>query len=116
MKKIAMLAPALFAATQMIAYGAAPQVVEVHAKRFAYVPAEITVKKGEPVTLELISDDVAHSLRIDQLNVNTKMPVGEKVETTFTPQQTGDFKGRCGVYCGSGHGDMFFTVHVVDGP
>jgi len=116
MKKIAILALALLTATQTIAYGAAPQVVEVHAKRFAYVPAEITVKKGEPVTLELISDDVAHSLRIDQLNVNTRMPVGEKVETTFTPEQTGDFKGRCGVYCGSGHGEMFFTVHVVDGP
>ena len=115
MKKTLLLTLALIAAAQTIAYAAAPQVIEVHAKRFEYVPAEITVKKGQPVTLELISDDVVHSLRIDALNVNTNMPVGQKVETTFTPDQTGDFKGRCGVYCGKGHGEMFFTVHVVDG-
>ncbi len=96
------------------AYGQAPRVVEVHAKRFEYVPAEITVKKGQPVTLELISDDVPHSLKFDSLNVNVKMPVGQKVETTITPEKDGDLKGRCAVYCGKGHGEMFFTIHVVD--
>ena len=112
--KTAIAALLLLAATQTLTYGAVPPMIEVHANRYAYAPAEITVKKGEPVTLELISDDVAHSLRIDRLNVNTRMPVGKKVETTFTPEQTGDFKGRCGVYCGKGRGDMFFMVHVVD--
>jgi cytochrome c oxidase subunit 2 len=112
MNKTAVLLLALCAATP--AFSQAPKIIEVHAKRFVFVPAEITVKKGQPVQLELISDDVAHSLRIDSLNVNVKMPVGEKVETTITPEQTGDFKGRCGVYCGKGHGEMFFTVHVVE--
>ncbi len=112
MKNIAILALALLAAAP--AYAQMPKTIEVHAKRFEYVPAEITIKKGQPVQLELISDDVAHSLRIDTLNVNVKMPANEKVETTITPEQTGDFKGRCGVYCGKGHGEMFFTVHVVD--
>ena len=97
------------------AWGAEVRTVEVHAKRFEYVPAEITMKKGETVKLKLVSDDVAHSLRIDPLSVNVKMPVGETVETTISPDQTGDFKGRCGVYCGKGHGEMFFTIHVVDG-
>ena len=112
MKKIALLALAVI--TSAPAFPQTPKTIEVHAKRFEFVPAEVTVKKGQAVHLELISDDVAHSLRIDPLNVNVKMPVGEKVETTITPEQTGDFKGRCGVYCGKGHGEMFFTIHVVD--
>jgi cytochrome c oxidase subunit 2 len=112
MKKIAILAMALMAAAPTFAQ--TPKTIEVHAKRFAYVPAEITVKKGQPVTLELISDDVPHSLKFDSLNINVKMPVGEKVETTITPDQVGDLKGRCAVYCGKGHGEMFFTIHVVD--
>ena len=112
MRNIATLALAFAGAAYV--YGQAPKTIEVHAKRFEYVPAAITIKKGQPVKLELISDDVAHSLRIDTLNVNVKMPAGEKVETTITPDQTGDFKGRCAVYCGKGHGEMFFTIHVVD--
>ena len=112
MKKIVILALASVAAATT--YAQAPKTIEVHAKRFEFVPAEITIKKGQPVALELISDDVAHSLRIDPLNVNVEMPANEKVETTITAGQVGDFKGRCGVYCGKGHGEMSFTVHVVE--
>lgn len=103
----------MLAGGQTLARAQTVKTVEVHAKRFEYVPAEVTIHKGETLKLELISDDVAHSLRIDPLNVNVKMPAGEKVETTITPDQVGDFKGRCGVYCGKGHGEMFFTIHVV---
>jgi cytochrome c oxidase subunit 2 len=46
------------------------RVVVVHAKRFAFSPASITVKAGQAVTLSLISDDVAHSLMIEGLHVN----------------------------------------------
>jgi cytochrome c oxidase subunit 2 len=112
MKNTAILA--LAALIVAPAFSQTPKVVEVHAKRFAYVPAEITVKRGQPVTLELISDDVPHSLKFDALSLNVKMPVGQKVETTITPEQDGDLKGRCAVYCGKGHGEMFFTIHVVD--
>ncbi len=113
MKKVLLLVMAVWFGANALA--ADVKTIQVHAKRFEYVPAEITMKKGETVKLELVSDDVAHSLRIDPLNVNVRMPVGETVETTITPEQTGDFKGRCGVYCGKGHGEMFFTIHVVDG-
>ncbi len=112
MKKIVILALGALAASP--AFCQAPKVIEVHAKRFEYVPSQITVKKGQPVTLELISDDVPHSLKFDSLNINVKMPVGQKVETTITPEQVGDLKGRCAVYCGKGHGEMSFIIHVVD--
>ncbi len=89
-------------------------VVRIHARRYEFVPAVLTLKKGQPVKLELISDDVLHSLRIDGLGVNTRMPVGQTVETTVTPAEKGKYQGRCGIFCGNGHGRMALEVHVVD--
>jgi cytochrome c oxidase subunit 2 len=89
--------------------------IVIHAKRYAFVPDEITLTKGEPVKLEVVSDDVAHSLRIDGLNVNMKVNAGQTADYEVTPEATGNFAGKCGIFCGSGHGKMLFTVHVVDG-
>jgi cytochrome c oxidase subunit 2 len=87
--------------------------VEVHAKRFAFSPAEITVKNGETIKLLLTSDDVTHSLLIPDLNVNETIKKGHRTEVTITPTRTGDFKGKCGHFCGTGHGSMVFAVHVT---
>jgi cytochrome c oxidase subunit II len=92
----------------------APRRIEIHARRFSFQPAEITLKKGETVTLALTSDDVPHSLLIEGLHVNGTMTRGHITELTVTPATVGDFKGRCGRFCGSGHGSMTFVAHVVD--
>lgn len=86
--------------------------VEVVAKRFAFEPAEITVKKGEPVDFVLTSADVNHGVRIRELGIDLKVSKGKKAETTFTPEATGTFVGHCSVFCGSGHGQMTLTIHV----
>ena len=86
--------------------------IEVHAKRFSFVPAEITVKKGETVKIHLVSDDVPHSLLIKGLGVNQKVSKGHPADITFTANDAGDFPGQCGTFCGTGHGSMLFTVHV----
>jgi cytochrome c oxidase subunit 2 len=109
----AMAAGALLLATGMPAQTV--RTIVIHAKRYAFVPDEITLKRGEPVNLEVISDDVAHSLRIDGLNVNIKVMGGETAKFEVTPEANGDFPGKCGVFCGGGHGKMLFTVHVVGG-
>jgi len=89
--------------------------VVVHAKRYGFAPAVITLKKNETVNLELVSDDVLHSLVIRGLNVTVKsLKPGESADVAVTPVQAGDFKGTCGVFCGIGHGSMSLTVHVVD--
>ncbi len=90
-----------------------PKVIEIHSKKFAYEPAEITLHKGETYTLHLTSDDVPHSLRITALNLNAKMKADEFDDVSFTPDQLGDFKADCSIYCGAGHKTMFLTVHVV---
>jgi len=88
--------------------------IEIHAKRFSFMPAEITLKKGETVTLALTSDDVPHSLLVEGLHINGAITKGHVTEVTVTPEAVGDFKGRCGRFCGSGHGSMLFVVHVVE--
>jgi cytochrome c oxidase subunit II len=92
----------------------APRRIEITAKRFAFDPGEITVKKGQPVVLVLKSADVAHGLRIRDLNMEVKVSAGGTAEVQFTPQKTGDFVGHCSVFCGSGHESMTFQLHMVD--
>lgn len=92
---------------------AAPQRIEITAQKFMFKPGEITVKVGQPVTLVLKSVDVGHGLRISEVGVDMKVKAGETAEATFTPTKAGDFVGHCSVFCGSGHGSMVFTLHVV---
>lgn len=91
-----------------------PRQIEITAKRFEFSPSEITVKKGEPVVLVVKSVDVAHGLRFRELNLNVKVDKGGTAELPFTPDKTGDFVGHCSVFCGSGHGEMTLTMHVVN--
>lgn len=90
-----------------------PRRMEVVARRYSFSPAEITVKKGEPVILTLRSLDVAHGLRFRELNVDVRAGKGGRSEVQFTPETTGDFVGRCSVFCGAGHGTMTLTIHVA---
>lgn len=92
---------------------ASPQRIEITATRFAFSPGEITVKKGQPVIIVLKSGDVAHGLRIRELNVDVKAKAGSTAQVEFTPEKEGDFTGHCSVFCGSGHGSMTFKIHVV---
>ena len=101
-------------AVRIVNAQAAPQRIEVTAKRFAFEPGEITVKKGQPVVLVLHSKDTAHGLRFRELNVDVKAGAGGTAEVQFTPEKVGDFMGHCSVFCGSGHGSMMLTLHVVE--
>jgi cytochrome c oxidase subunit 2 len=87
--------------------------IVVHAHRFAFEPSSITVHRDETIRLQLISDDVPHSLVVKQLQINVEAAKAHQGETTFTAHQVGDFAGRCGRFCGSGHGQMQFTIHVA---
>jgi cytochrome c oxidase subunit 2 len=92
----------------------APRRIEITAKQFTYEPDEITVKKGEPVVLVITTADVPHGLRFRDLNLNMKIDKGKPAELPFTADKTGDFVGHCSVFCGSGHGGMQMTLHVVN--
>lgn len=94
---------------------AAPaRTIMIHAKRYEFVPDEITLQKDQTVKLELTSDDVEHSLVVPGLEIDGKMTKGQVTDVIVTPTKVGDFRGRCGIYCGIDHRKMHFTVHVVN--
>lgn len=100
--------------TRIVRAQEAPRRIDITAKRFAYTPSEITLKKGQPVILVIKSLDVAHGLRFRDLNLNAKIKKGSSAELKFTPDKIGDFEGHCSVFCGSGHGAMVLTLRVID--
>jgi len=108
------IAATAFACGRALLAQSAPRRIELVSKRFAFEPGEITLKKGQPVILVLKSTDVAHGLRFRELNLDVQVAKGGTAELQFTPNKTGDYVGHCSVFCGSGHGEMTLTLHVVD--
>ena len=90
----------------------APRVVAISAKRFEFSPNRITLKKGEPVTLRLITEDVKHGFFSKALQIDADLVPGETTEVTITPPTAGTFTTICDNFCGSGHGNMKMTIVV----
>ncbi len=91
-----------------------PRTIEITARRFSFEPAEITIKKGQPVDIVIESADVEHGLHFSELNLEVKIPKGGTADLRFTPDKAGDFVGHCAVFCGTGHGSMALTLHVEE--
>src|SRR5947209_4013573 len=68
---------------------AGEQVIHMTAKKFEYNPSEITVKKGRPVVIEIVSLDRKHGFTIPELNIRTDVKPGEKNVVRFTPDRAG---------------------------
>ena len=94
--------------------GAEARHIEVKAKRFEYEPAQITVKKGEPVVLVMESLDAHHGIKFKELGIEADLPKGKTVEVPITSTKAGTFVGLCSHFCGRGHGQMKFTLTVTE--
>ncbi|HEY9231129.1 MAG TPA: cupredoxin domain-containing protein [Blastocatellia bacterium] len=92
----------------------AERVIHIIAKKFEFVPGEITVKKGEMVTIEIKSEDVKHGFSLPDFNIRTEIKPGQASVVHFTPDKSGQFTFACNVFCGSGHEDMSGTLTVID--
>ena len=89
-----------------------PRVIEITAKRFAFTPDQITLKKGETVKLRLTSVDVTHGFFLRQLKIDEDIEPGKVTEITVTPQTAGTFSTICDHFCGANHGNMKMTIVV----
>ncbi len=90
------------------------RVVRITAKRFAYEPAAITLVRGQPVILELVSLDRTHGFRVPQLNIRAEIPEGSSARVRVVPEQAGHFFFACDVFCGSGHEEMEGDIIVTE--
>ncbi len=76
---------------------------------------EFHVPVGEPVILQLRSDNVLHSFWIPEMNGKLDLIPGHDRTLWFTPAQTGVFLGQCAEFCGIQHTWMQIRL-VVQSP
>jgi cytochrome c oxidase subunit II len=88
--------------------------IEVTVARFFFRPAQIALKRGEPVTLALTSLDFVHGFSVPDFNLRADMIPGKAVEVTFTPDKSGKIPLLCDNFCGDGHERMSGFLIVSD--
>jgi plastocyanin domain-containing protein len=83
------------------AAGRAPsgeRVVEIKVTDNGFEPSPITLKKGEPVTLNVTrttDNTCATSFVLDEHQINQKLPLNQTVAIHFTPEKTGELTYGC---------------------
>jgi cytochrome c oxidase subunit 2 len=87
-------------------------IIEITAKRFAFSPDKITLKKGETVKLRIHSEDVTHGFFLRALRLDEEIPAGQSIDVTVTPEVSGTFTTICDHFCGANHGNMNMTIVV----
>jgi cytochrome c oxidase subunit II len=92
--------------------GSLPRVINVTASKFKFIPRQIMLKKGLPVTLRLTSIDHTHCFLLRALKIDTDISSGTTTEVTVTPQVSGTFEAIGDHYGGARHGYMKMTVVV----
>lgn len=88
------------------------RVIEIAAKRFAFTPDQIAIKKGETVKIRLTSQDVTHGFFMRALKIDEEIEPGKTTEVTVTPQTAGTYTTICDHFCGVNHGNMKMTIVV----
>jgi cytochrome c oxidase subunit 2 len=73
---------------------------------------EIHLPAGEPVHLELASDDVIHSFWIPNLHGKRDMIPGRPAQFRLQPLRAGLYRGQCAEFCGLQHAHMALDVVV----
>jgi plastocyanin domain-containing protein len=109
----------LFAAALVLALAApvaslaAPppvQAIEIQVTGEGFVPANIKVKKGQPVRLVVTRKTdrtCATEIVIRDQGINRKLPLNQPVTVEFTPVKSGQLRYACGM-------DMISGVIVVE--
>ncbi len=90
----------------------AERVISITARRFEFVPREITIRRGETVRLRLQSEDVVHGFFVRPLGIDEDIVPGRPTEVVLTPRTPGRFTTICDHFCGVGHGGMKMTIVV----
>ena len=89
-----------------------PRLINISARRYAFTPNLVTIKKGETVTIRLTSEDRIHGFYSKPLKIDEVIEPGKATEVTITPSESGTFTTICDHFCGAGHGNMNMTIVV----
>lgn len=104
---------ALAAAITGVVGQGTPRVVKVSARRFTFTPAQIALKAGEPVTLEIVTEDVFMGFNVPDLKLRADIVPGRTARLALPPLEAGSYPFLCDVFCGEGHESMGGTIVVA---
>ena len=88
--------------------------IQVTLRKYEFNPGSLRVRKGEQVKLILATADHDHGFKLDEFNINQKIPKGTTVVVEFTADKAGTFQFRCSSVCGIGHRGMKGTLVVEE--
>ena len=88
--------------------------IQVTLRKYEFSPGSLRVKKGEQVRLVMTAVDHEHGFKLDDFNINKKIPQGTTVIVEFTADKAGSFQFRCSSVCGLGHRGMKGTLVVEE--
>ena len=75
-----------------------PRVVELTVTKEGFVPAEVKVRKGEPIRLVVtrkVQRTCATEIVLDGTGIKKELPLDKAVEIEFTPDRSGQIKYAC---------------------
>jgi cytochrome c oxidase subunit 2 len=99
-----------------IAALAAPEEVRIKmtVKRFEFSQKVLRVKKGVPVVVEIVSEDVPHGFSVPQFHARAEVVMpGKPTEVRFVPDQVGEFQYLCDIFCGTKHEELVGLLIVT---
>ncbi len=67
------------------------RVIRVTARKWAFLPREIRLKKGVPVVLEFVTADVVMGFNAPDFNVRADIIPGQVARVRLVPDKTGTF-------------------------
>ena len=82
------------------AQDAPPREISITAKRFEFTPNQITLKRGEPVTLHVSALDRDHGFYQKELKIDLDLSPDHESVVTITPETAGRFVAICDNFCG----------------
>ena len=101
-------------ASVYVAAKPAEPVIKVSAKKFAFTPSTITLKKGVPVILEFTTEDILMGFNVPDLGMRADIVPGQTTRMHLVPGKVGSFTFVCDIFCGAGHEDMAGVITVVE--
>ena len=75
--------------------GPTAKLFTVTARRYAFEPTQIEVNQDDLVKIELRTDDIAHSLTIDEYRIAKRVGAGQPVTFEFRADRAGTFPYYC---------------------
>jgi cytochrome c oxidase subunit 2 len=88
--------------------------IQVTLRKYEFSPGSLRVRKDEQVKLIMAAADHDHGFKLDDFNINQKIPKGTTVVVEFTADKAGTFQFRCSSVCGLGHKGMKGTLVVEE--